>query len=266
MKKLILVCSLLAGLLPSAFGQGYEVVDPVPPHININRVRFGAYFAPNVSWMKPAANKSDDGLYRVTSSGSKVGYTWGLLVDYFFTRNYGIATGFQVNNTGGNVSAERLDKNLAPSTVYRADFEYSLQYLEVPFNLKLKSEELPGAGLKLFGQIGLTAGVNIGKQVTYSVYYTDESSKYTTVTGDKEKLTGSLTVAPVLLSLNVGGGIHRPISERMAAYVGFFFNNAFLPDVTSPNEYDQQLLGYRGTFGDGNIRMNSFALRFGLFF
>lgn len=264
MKKLLLITCLLAGSANS-FAQVYEEIDENPRgSIDVNRLRFGAYFAPNVSWMKPTSAKSDNGVFRISSGGSKLGYTWGLMVDYFFTENYGIATGFQLNTSGGKIKARRIEDTTVNNAVYRSDFNYTLQYLEIPFQLKLRSDEIAAAnGMKVFGQIGLTAGFNIGKKATYTVDYTDQNGVDQTVSGDKEKLTGSFTIAPFLLQLNVGAGVEKPITEKMALYFGLFFNNAFLPDVTNPKEYD---LDYKGNFSDGNIRLNSLAFRFGLFF
>jgi hypothetical protein len=262
MKRTLLVFSLILGVA-AAKAQNYEVVDD-GPHIDVNRLRFGAYFAPNVSWMKPTSGKTDNGVYRVRSNGSRVGYTWGLMMDYFFAENYGISTGFQINNTGGSIRTNRLETDSVANTVYNSDFKYSLQYLEIPFQLKLLSDPIASANdLSVFGQIGLTAGFNIGKKATYEVGYTDMYGGYQTIEGDKEKLSGSFTIAPFMLQLNIGGGIQKPISEKMDFYFGLFFNNAFLPDVTNPNEYD---LDYNGKFSDGNIRLNSFAFRLGLFF
>jgi hypothetical protein len=262
MKRILLVFPLILSLT-AAKAQNYEVIDD-RPHIDVRQLRFGAYFAPNVSWMKATSAKTDNGVYRVRSNGSRVGYTWGLMMDYFFADNYGISTGFQINNTGGSIRTTRLETDSVANTVYNSDFKYSLQYLEIPFQLKLLSDPIASANdLRVFGQIGLTAGFNIGKKATYEVGYTNSYGEYRTIEGDKEKLAGSFTIAPFLLQLNVGAGIEKPISEKMAFYFGLFFNNAFLPDVTNPNEYD---LDYNGKFSDGNIRLNSFAFRLGLFF
>jgi len=266
MKKLLLAFCLVSGFGATGYSQQYETYDESPRgRIDVNKLRFGAYFAPNVSWMKPTSAKSDNGIFRISSGGSKVGYTWGLLADYFFSENYGIATGFQLNTTGGTIKARRIDDDTTiNNAVYNSDFNYTLQYLEIPFQLKLRSDELATAnGLKVFGQIGLTAGFNIGKKATYKVDYTNSTGDTKTISGDKEKLAGSFTIAPFLLQLNVGAGVEKPITEKMALYFGLFFNNAFLPDVTNPGEYE---LGYKGTFSDGNVRLNSLAFRFGLFF
>jgi hypothetical protein len=268
MKKLILIAILAVSSAANSFAQRYEIEEPIRPRygMDVNRLRLGAFFAPNITWMKATATKSDDRIYRIKSGGSKVGFTWGLLADYYFSPNYAIATGFQVNTVGGKITSDRIETDTLINTVDFADFSYTLQYFEVPFNLKLKSDYMPDPGLSFFGQIGLTAGINIGKKATYLVNYFDENQKYLTVTGDKEKLVGSFTIAPVELQFNIGGGIEKPISEKMSAYFGIFFNNTFLPDVTNPGEYDPDYLGYKGTFSDGNIRLNSLAFRFGLFF
>ena len=130
MKRLLLATLFLNLLAASASAQDYEVVDgPGWSRIDMNRVRFGAYFAPNVSWMKPVSAKSDNGLYRVTSGGSKVGYTWGLLADYFFTENYGIATGFQLNTTGGTIKTFRIAEDSTLNTVYNSNFNYTSSYI-----------------------------------------------------------------------------------------------------------------------------------------
>lgn len=148
--------------------------------------------------------------------------------------------------------------------MYNSDFNYTLQYLEVPFQLKLRSDPIASANdLQVFGQLGVTAGINIGKKATYTVGYTNSIGDYKVISGDREKLEGSFTIAPFLMQLNIGAGIEKPISEKMSIYLGLFFNNAFAPDVTNPSKYE---LGYKGSFGDGSVRLNSFAFRFGLFF
>jgi hypothetical protein len=272
MKKTILL--LLAGTCFSTatIAQQYEygpVVSSSKRGLGGSNVRFGVFVAPNSSWMKPTSNKSDDRQYVVSSEGNKIGFTWGLMMDYYFAENYGIATGFQLNTTGGKILAQQNDDvpPLSVPYVKSADFDYRLQYLELPFNLKLRSDEL-GSGTKLFGQIGLSAGINISKKATYEVTYVEtnaagnETDK--TVTGENEKIGGGLSVAPVNLQMNIGGGIEHPISEKMSFYVGLFFNNGFLPDATNPKELKD--MGYKGKFTDGNTRLNNFALRIGLFF
>lgn len=265
MKKLILFFALSFSIAAKLSAQDFEYIEePQRKQIDFRKARFGIFLAPNISWMKPTSAKSDDGFFRVSSDGSKVGYSWGLMVDYYFAENYGISTGIQVNTSGGNIKIASVDSNTFANTVQTASFKYSLQYLEVPFNLKLRTDEIASAnGLQVFGQLGLTAGINIGKRATYEVAYRDANGNHKSISGEREKLTGSFTIAPVLLQLNVGAGVEKAVSEKMSVYFGMFFNNAFLPDVTNPAKYE---LPYPGSFSDGKIRMNNFAFRFGIFF
>lgn len=260
MKKTLITLSLGLFASTSLFAQ-----DEVESSSNStsSKVRFGAYIAPTMSWMRPANSKSTDGAFNVSNNGSKMGFTWGILMDYWFADRYALATGIQINGTGGKILATRIDQTTVNSnTVYNADFNYSMQYLEIPVNIKLKTSPM-ASGVYFFGQAGLTGGFNIGKKATYTVKATDNFNNMQDYSEEKVKLSGTLAVAPMNFQLNVGAGVQYPFSDRMAAYAGIFFNNGFAPDVTNPAKYN---LIYPGSFSDGNIRLNNFALRLGLFF
>lgn len=276
MKK-ISVLVLLCALATTATAQRYEYGEPVPinegkkrnkggGNVELKKVRFGAFIAPNSGWMKPTANKSDDKLYTVEKGSSQIGFTWGLMMDYYFAENYGIATGFQLNRMGGGISVAQNPAVTQPVTtnmVRSADFTYKLQYLEIPFGLKLRSDDL--GGVRVFGQIGVSAGITLSKKATYDVVFTDTISGATIekrASGENEKISG-LGVTPILFQMNVGGGIEYAISEKMSIYAALLFNNGFTPDVTNPKELD---LDFKGRFSDGNVRMNNIALRIGMFF
>lgn len=263
MKKAILLFSSV--LLSSGFINAQDVMDASVPldskGIKEQKLRFGAYVAPTLSWMKPANSKSNDGVYNVSNNGSKIGFTWGLLVDYWFADNYALATGLQVNSTGGQIRATRINDQSVGTAVYNADFKYALQYLELPINLKLKTSPM-GKGVYFFGQAGITAGMNIGKKATYTVTSTDNSVS----SEEKVKIAGTLSIAPLTIQLNIGAGAQYPFSDRLTAYAGLFFNNGFAPDATNPAKYNFPYSATMGSFSDGNIRLNNLALRLGLYF
>ncbi|MCB0700988.1 MAG: PorT family protein [Chitinophagales bacterium] len=277
MKK-ILALLLTTFTTFSAFSQ-YTYGEPVPVKTKegpsgIKSTRFGLFIAPNSSWMKPTATKSNDGLYNVSNTGSNIGFSWGLMIDHFFDENYGIASGIQLTTSGGNITATYANPVStvagSPSTVTEANIDYRLQYLEIPFGLKLMSDNLSG-GIRVFGNVGVTAGINISKKGSYEVSYTDTSYKsqisgaliVKDVSGDNEKLRGGLSVTPVLFQMNLGGGIEYQATDKMSFYIGLFFNNGFAPDVTNPKELK---MDYEGTFSDGNVRLNNLALKVGMFF
>lgn len=225
------------------------------------KIRFGAFIAPTLSWMRPTANKSDNGEYATSNAGSKVGFTYGLMAEYNFADNYSFVTGLQVNMAGGKIDANR---DIAPSDssyfLNSASFDYKLQYLEIPLALKMKTNEI--SGFKFFGQIGITPSFLIAKKANYNVVI-NEFNNQTSFKDENVKLKGTLAVSPILFQMNIGVGAEYPFSDQLSGYVGIFFNNGFAPDVTNPNKYD---LPYKASFKDGNVRLNNFALRLGLFF
>jgi opacity protein-like surface antigen len=269
MKKLIF--TLLSAALFAPMVQAQDVIERADTRITVNRIRFGAYIAPNMSWMRPTAKKSDNGEFNVESDGSKFGFTYGLMAEYYFARNYGVVTGLQVNSTGGQINTTRANNNgsiMRPNEVQTTQFDYRLQYLEIPLALKLRTDDFNG--FRFFGQLGLTLGINIGKKADYTVSYTDDSTVLRSVTDEKVKLTSEGTlksaVAPIMLAMNIGAGAEYPINRKLTAYAGIFFNNGFTPDATNPQNFDNAKLGYRGDFYDAKTRLNNFALRIGLFF
>lgn len=228
--------------------------------IDSKKLRFGAYIAPTISWMRPTTNKTSDGLYEPKNNGSKMGFTYGLMAEYKFTDNYVFATGLQVNMTGGKIISQ-YDGHETVNVVTKSDFNYRLNYLEIPVALKLRTDLI--SGFRFFGQFGITTGFNLAKKATYTVNYLDNNGIAQTDIGSNEKIKGTFAVAPVLFSMNIGAGIEYPLTAKLAAYGGLFFNNGFAPDATNPNKYK---MPYALPFQDANTRLNNFALRIGLFF
>jgi len=271
MKKTFLITTTAILIAFTVKAQEVEYRNAPPEEIPMrrfdpNRLRFGVFVAPTLSWMHPTASKSDDGNYYVNNKGSKTGFIWGLISEYRFASNYSTVFGFDINATGGKIDATLNPSQLSPatpSTVLTADYDYKLQYIEIPLALKLHSDPLGKSRLKIFGQLGLTLAVNISRKATYDVAYNDANGVEKTQSGDNEKLQGSLAVAPIILQLNVGAGIEYPIASKLSLYSGIFFNNGFLPSAINPKNYE---MGYDGNFSDGNVRLNNIALRIGMFF
>lgn len=228
--------------------------------IDYKKVRFGVYIAPTLSWMKPTTSKTGDGLYAPKGNGSKPGFTYGVMAEYRFADNYAIVTGLQINMTGGKIISD-YQGTATTNVLTHSDFSYRLNYLEVPAALKLRTDII--AGFHFFGQLGITTGFNIAKKGTYTIDYLDEMGNKKTATGANEKIKGTLAIAPVIFSMNIGAGVEYPLNDKLDAYGGIFFNNGFAPDATNPGKYN---LGYSLPFQDANTRLNNFALRIGLFF
>lgn len=260
MKKIFLAIGIGVSLL-NATAVSAQNNDGVYYSSDSRKWKFGAYLAPTVSWMMPTANKSDNGQFNTSNNGSKVGFTYGLMGDYRFAPNYSIVTGLQINMTGGNILAEAVDQNRDVNTrnVLKADFDYKLQYLEVPVALKMRTNVVNG--FRFFGQIGINTSINMAKKATYEAIM-NENGVVTTYADENIKLKG-LSISPILFSMSIGAGLEYPLNDDLSGYFGVFFNNGFAPDVTNTRRFS---LPYNADFADGNVRLNNFAFRIGLLF
>lgn len=249
-------------LLPSisSFGQTETMSSS---NVDSKKFRFGVYVAPTMAWMKPTTDKTDDNLYAPSNEGSKIGFTYGLMAEYHFAENYAFVTGLQVNMAGGKLNTKYLGTSKT-NVVENANFNYRLNYLEIPVALKLRTDLI--SGFRFFGQLGLTTGFNIAKKATYDVKYYDGSSNLVSMSGENEKVKGTLAIAPVMFTMNIGAGAEYPLNDKLAAYFGLFFNNGFAPDATNPKAYTMFKDKNLNDVKDGNTRLNNFALRVGLFF
>jgi hypothetical protein len=256
MKKGILTIVALTSIFTTAFAQE-ENSTITNSEDKLQKLRIGVYAAPTLSFMRPSAAK--DGAKTQENGGNKIGFTYGLMADYNFTDNYAIATGLQVNSTGGKINT--ANPAAVNGEVLKSSFDYTLQFLEIPLAIKLKTDRM--GKVTLFGQAGLAMGFNISKKTTYTMTVVDTGSNKNYVVDEKEKITGSIgNIAPITFQMNIGGGMQYAIGKKLDAYVGLFFNNGFAPNITDPTKYTNT----PAKFTDGNTRLNNFALRLGFYF
>lgn len=260
MKKVLVYTMVAALCLPvtQTFAQGNETASI---NVDSKSLRFGIFIAPTMSWMRPTTNKTSDDKYAPTNAGAKMGFMYGAMAEYHFAENYAIITGLQVNMAGGKIDSKYLGSD-TKSVVRNASFNYRLHYLEIPVGLKMRTDLI--SGFRFFGQVGLTTGFNIAKKAkSYNVDYYNENGVALNSKGENEKIKGTLAISPMMFTMSIGGGAEYPLNDKLAAYVGVFFNNGFAPDATNPDKYQ---MPYGLGFKDGNTRLNNIALRLGLFF
>lgn len=274
MKNLLLTACLIAGFTSATKAQGVNYSPSSSSYgIDTKPLRFGAYLAPTMAWMTSTSKTDGDKNYAVSNDGSKVGFMYGLIMEYYFQPNYAFVTGLQMNMGGGKMSMARLATTAEKSTIQKASFDYSISLIEIPVALKLRTN--PIGDLRFFGQAGVTLGIRTAKKASYQLTYFDENAVSQNVSKEKDKLGSVASLkpgfSPVNFQMNIGLGIEYPLSQGLAAYAGVFFNNGFVPDMTNPSNYalyntTNQKIDVNSTFADGNVRFNNIALRLGIFF
>ncbi|TDQ75748.1 porin family protein [Sphingobacterium yanglingense] len=183
-------------------------------------IRLGLAINPNVGWLR----------YENDQEGSaKLGFSYGLVADLGFAKNYYFSTGLLINTINSRVEpAFRSVENNDPAIPKYKDL--SLKYVDVPLSIKLKST--PNEFGRFYGQFGFTAGVKV-------------SSKEQLENKNKETTSADL----FRLGLQIGGGAEWKIGNDMAVMTGLTFNN-----------------GFTRTMKDGSPKSSFVALNLGLLF
>nr|WP_321453276.1 porin family protein [uncultured Carboxylicivirga sp.] len=161
------------------------------------KTRLGFLLSPQISWMS-----SDEA--GVNSNGSLFGYNFGILMDRFFDTNYALSTGLTINTVGGKLTYDATDDYEKTNATYR------LKYIEVPFSLKLLTNEFHRS--RYFGQFGL--------YTQYNIKATD---------GDNNSRSKEINFFD--MGYQIGGGMEYSMGGSTFLTIGVIYKGGFL-DVT----------------------------------
>jgi len=187
-----------------------------------NGIRLGLTLAPQISWMN-AGDKN------ISANGSYFGFSYGLLLDYVFKKNYAFSSGVVVSYDGGKLTYLTStkfntygDSLFVPATVVN----YRNQYIEIPITLKLRTNQI--GYITYFGQFGLQGGVRIRSR-------SDVSNA--TLSINEIKIDFSKDVTLPDLGLLIGGGIEYEITGNTALLAALQFYNGFIDVTDNPKGY-----------------------------
>jgi len=182
------------------------------------KIRIGIYGDFGFSYLKP---KSNDFM----SEGIRGSYSYGLVVDNNFTKNYTFSTGIRFSSYGGKLQF----KDTVPSngTMMRS---YRVNYLEIPLNLKLKTNEM--GYFKPFVQVGLNNGFRLSAYSDNEFRSVGSTSAVVTENNDISSETTFYR-----LSLEVGIGTEFSISQSLSAFALLSFQNG-LTNSMKADHYD----------------------------
>lgn len=227
MKKLVFV--LLIFISTASFAQ---------------KVRFGFHIDPSLAWLQPD-------IKQISFNGMKIGFNYGLIVDFNLSDNYALSTGLAISHNGGKISYDSAYAALPesfPNEYFPAGSKviYNLQNLEIPIGLKLKTNQI--------GYITYFAHISGFTRLKLSAVG-DVETPNSTNDINSEKILDDVRL--LNFAWEVGGGIEYSLGGRTALLAGIYFNNG-ITDVTKPKKISTNL--------DGKVIGNYFTLRLGLLF
>jgi len=211
------------------------------------KVAIGFKVSPNFAWTRIMEGPMEN-------NGLGLGFSYGLMGDINIANNpnYWLSTEFIVTSTPSKIYTNDTlwsDKN---GVIHRnTNFNYNLQYIQVPITLKLKTNEI--GKFKYWGQFGVSPAFLMQQKLktasTPSIYGNgtqshnpnlDANDKYD-FKGDAGSFTGNGVfqddVRKARMSLIIGAGIETKISGKTMFSAGLRFDNAF-SDVFTDDAVD----------------------------
>lgn len=197
----------------------------------------GIKAAPALCWMNTTQKD-------YSSNGMKLGFTWGAAAEFYFAKNYALATGLNFQYLGGKLTYPDLKEDVTV-TLNR---DYRIRYIEVPAVLKLKTNEM--GGLKYFGQLGLGMGIRINSKAKeeYDLNNKTTSIDYVSIDGDTRLFRASMIL---------GVGVEYPFDSNTSGVFSVNFNNGFTNALK-----DDNVITHDKSIGKPNFIEFSFGVMF----
>ena len=190
----------------------------IPGFIFSQKFSFSVVLDPQVTWLR---TELDD----IRNDGSVFGISSGLVFDRYFTDNYAFSTGISLWQTGGkllfkdsmDIQFRSGEETLGPNT----SMTYKLQYLTIPFSLKLNSNEI--GYVSFYAHVGINNHISVGRSASV------ESM-------DINKVGIPEEINIYSMSYFFGGGCEYSLGGNTSLLGGLYFTSGFW-DITSSDEY-----------------------------
>lgn len=212
MKKITLLIALIT-IAGNTFAQSERESD----------LRFAFVLSPQVSWISSDHSSAE-------GNGSLFGYNFGVEMDNFFAKNYAISTGLTINTTGGKLDYQNYGIEDVSEDNFAA-VEYRLKYIEIPFILKLQTNDFHRTSY--YGIFGLST--------QYNIKATD---------GDGNNINDDVHFFN--LGYNFGGGLQHSLGGNTYLKTGITYNQG-ISDVTDHEYFDDKAVLNRLVFNFGII-------------
>ena len=192
---------------------------------DVNDIRFGLKFSPNLAWINPD-------MQLVEQRGSQFGFTFGLIAELpIGSKNYAFNTGLQLTNIGGAITypfdymvmdPADTDSTSITRSVDLAN-EYQLQYLGIPLQIKLKTNEI--GYITYFGLVGLDLSFNIRAKADIDEVTTATFESLVVETIEEEDVLDEIKFFRT--ALVVGAGMEYNFSGATSLMAGITYNSGF---------------------------------------
>ena len=184
------------------------------------------------------------------SDGSQLGFSGGLVIDYFFGENYAFSTGLALAGKGGSVRyTDYRNNGVGIGNDFQTSYKMSTQYLQLPLSVKLFTNEIAPA-TRLYFQVGGSLNVPIGTRINGSKFYTDPATGTENKAGDYVYFFDADAI--------VAAGAEYALGKSTKLFAGLGYHRGLV-------NIDHYFGSKRG-FSDVTIKNSSFGLDLGIKF
>jgi opacity protein-like surface antigen len=227
--------------------------------------RFGVQTSPTWTWMRTNAKK-------IEGIGSNWGFRLGAVGEYYFAPNYAIFGGLGFGfNQGGNLQNGYTSGAFWPNSdlvgplkqlPQEAKLHYRLNYVEIPFGLKMRGGSREDNPLRFYAEIpALTIGF-VSKALGDIRGDNDLPSNQA---DDALDINIREEVRGLALSWGVGGGIEYELSGSATLVAGLAYQQGFT-DVTDNKGLVSNDATIPSIKEDSKATIRALVLRVGIFF
>lgn len=193
-------------------------------------IRVSLTLSPNLSITRLTTNASSlpvTGYSNVSNNGVAIRYKAGIILD-FGKGNAVFSTGITYNVRSVNTKWDL--SNTAYKNVPSGEYNYNLQYLQIPLTAKLYTNEIAD-DMKLYFQLGPTLDFKIAEKL----------SKGTSSQSQPFELSAANGFFFFDASVLAGAGVEMQLGESTAAFFGLSYNRGLLNTINYAAKYNNSV-------------------------
>lgn len=230
MKKILLIISLVAFIVTKSEGQSLPF-------------RIGVKTGPNIDWVSPGSTVANN-------SGIGIGFRFGVVGDYYFTRNVAVSTGVDANFLKTNyhfVDFRRIE-NFLEETQVPVDRHIKANNLDIPIKVKMRMDVFDS--WKAFVEAGAGMSFNLKDQGK------DKYNIFGVAHSDSEYVDYTRQYRVFQASIVFGVGAEYEINRKLSLFAQISFDHAL------SNVFNKQLEKLTGS----DLKTNFIGLEVGTLF
>lgn len=243
MKKIALIGLTFCLLASTASAQNGTETTYVQP-TQSSTLRMGLSAGPLFSWFSPEGEGNS-----IEGNGTRFALKYGLYMDFRLdgNENYFFSTGLFMINTGGSLSHDNaigVPTSNDPLMRSRREVDYRINYLTVPFNFKLMTNEI--GYNRYFARVGFDASLAVHSRFDSS----DRLLSDPGLTFERENANSSDFTRFYRFGLHIEAGIEYNIGGNANLMVSLEWNNGL------NNVFNSSKRLPTGTDAADNVQLN----------